>query len=165
MGIGIVGSYKYQEVHLNNKLDWTDHTAASYKEGQNRLHLLRKLRSFGVQGVLQTTFYDSVVASTIFYGEVCWSSSISAAGRERLGLSRPAPSWDALLTQCRWWEREIWWISCHLCWWRSPTPCRSLSQHWAAPSAIDWYIKLCDGEVLQVLPSCCRHTRGARANP
>ena len=52
---------------------------------------------------------------------------------------RPAPSWDALLTQCRWWERAGWWTSCHHCWCRSPTPCRSLSQHWSAPSATDWY--------------------------
>ena len=50
----------------------------------NRLYLLRKLRSFGVQGDLLTSFYDSVVASAIFYGVVCWSSSISAADRRRL---------------------------------------------------------------------------------
>ena len=69
---------------MNNKPDWTDHTAATYTRGQSRVHLLRKLRSFGVQGALLTTFYDSVVASAIFYGVVCWSSSISAAGRKRL---------------------------------------------------------------------------------
>ena len=50
----------------------------------NRLYLLRKLRSFGVQGDLLTSFYDSVVASAIFYGVVCWSSSISAVDRMRL---------------------------------------------------------------------------------
>ena len=69
---------------MNNKLDWTDHTAATYKKGQSRLHLLRKLRSFGVQGAYLTTYYDSVVASDIFYGVVCWSSSTLAAGRRRL---------------------------------------------------------------------------------
>ena len=54
------------------------------REGQSRLHLLRKLRSFWVQGAPLTSFYDSVVASAIFYRVVCWSSSISAAGRRRL---------------------------------------------------------------------------------
>ena len=44
--IEMVTSYKYLGVHMNNKLDWTDHTAAIYKQGQSRLHLLRKLRSF-----------------------------------------------------------------------------------------------------------------------
>ncbi|XP_030580600.1 uncharacterized protein LOC115776942 [Archocentrus centrarchus] len=46
--------YKYLGVHINNKLDWTDYigtdyTVALYKEGQSRLHLLRRLRSFGVE--------------------------------------------------------------------------------------------------------------------
>ena len=36
-----------------------------------------------MQGALLTYFYDSVVASAIFYGAVCWSSIISAAGRKR----------------------------------------------------------------------------------
>ena len=38
--IEIVTSYKYLGVHMNNKLDWTDHTAATYKKVQSRLHLL-----------------------------------------------------------------------------------------------------------------------------
>ena len=67
-----------------HKLDWTDHTVATYKKGQSRVHLLRKLRSFGMQGALLITFYDSVVASAIFYGVVCWRSSTSAAGTRRL---------------------------------------------------------------------------------
>ncbi|KAI4894872.1 hypothetical protein NFI96_019185 [Prochilodus magdalenae] len=77
-------SCKYLGVHLNNKLDWTDNTPALYKKGQSRLHLLRRLRSFGVQGALLRTFYDVVLASAIFYGVVCWSSSISNADRKRL---------------------------------------------------------------------------------
>ena len=48
--IEMTTSYKYLGVHMNNKLDWTDHTAATYKKGQNRLHLLRKLRSFEGRG-------------------------------------------------------------------------------------------------------------------
>ncbi|KAI4895189.1 hypothetical protein NFI96_023720 [Prochilodus magdalenae] len=83
MDIEIVRSYKYLGVHLN-KLDWTDNTAALYKKGQSRLHLLRRLRSFGVQGALLRTFFDAVVASAIFYGVVCWGSSISTADRKRL---------------------------------------------------------------------------------
>ena len=82
--IEIVDSYKYLGVHLNKNLDWTANTQALYKKGQSRLHLLRRLRSFGVQEALLRTFYDSVVASAIFYGVVCWSSSITAAERKRL---------------------------------------------------------------------------------
>lgn len=41
--------------------------------------------------------FDPVVASAIFYGVVCWGSSLSTADKKRLNkLKRPAPSWDAL---------------------------------------------------------------------
>ena len=38
-------------VRLNSELHWTDNTDALYKKGQSRLHLLRRLRSFGVQRI------------------------------------------------------------------------------------------------------------------
>lgn len=41
---------------------------ALYKKGQSRLHLLRRMRSFGVQ----RTFYGTVVASVLLYALVCW---------------------------------------------------------------------------------------------
>ncbi|KAI3355625.1 hypothetical protein L3Q82_017914 [Scortum barcoo] len=65
--IDTVKSYKYLGVHLNDSLDWSDNTNALVKKGNSRLFLLRRLRSFGVQGPLLRTFYDSVVASAIFY--------------------------------------------------------------------------------------------------
>ncbi|TWW63630.1 putative RNA-directed DNA polymerase from transposon BS [Takifugu flavidus] len=77
LDIKIVGEYKYLGVHLNNKLDWTHNTDALYKKGQSHLHLLRRLRSFG-------DFYDSVVASVIFYAVVCWSCGSSERDRKRL---------------------------------------------------------------------------------
>ncbi|KAI3351326.1 hypothetical protein L3Q82_005871 [Scortum barcoo] len=51
---------------------------------RRRHFLLRRLRSFGVQGPLLRTFYDSVVASAIFYGIVCWASSITDRDRRRM---------------------------------------------------------------------------------
>ncbi|TWW75331.1 hypothetical protein D4764_14G0013340 [Takifugu flavidus] len=73
----VVKSYDYLGVHLNNNLDWTHNTETLVKKGNSRLFLLRRLRSFGVQGPLLRTFYDSVVGSAIFYGIACWSSSIT----------------------------------------------------------------------------------------
>uniref|UniRef100_A0A669BD36 Reverse transcriptase domain-containing protein n=1 Tax=Oreochromis niloticus TaxID=8128 RepID=A0A669BD36_ORENI len=93
MDIEAVDSYRYLGVHLNNKLDWTHNSDALYRKGQSRLYLLRRLRSFGVEGPLLKTFYDSVVASAIFYGVVCWGGSISAGDRKRLNrLIRRASS-------------------------------------------------------------------------
>ena len=66
--IEMVTSYKYLGVHMNNKLDWTDHTAATYRKGQSRLHLAEEAQVLGMEGALLTTLYDSVVALAIFYG-------------------------------------------------------------------------------------------------
>ena len=49
--------YKYIGVHLNNKLDLSDHTAVTCKKGQSSIHLLRKLRSFGVMGTPATEMH------------------------------------------------------------------------------------------------------------
>ncbi|KAI4900366.1 hypothetical protein NFI96_031824 [Prochilodus magdalenae] len=84
MDIERVDSYKYLGVHLNNKLGWSVNTTALHIKGQSRLYLLRRLRSCGVQGALLRTFFHTVVASAIFYGVVCWGSSISTADRKRL---------------------------------------------------------------------------------
>ena len=56
--IEIVESYKYLGVHLNNKLDWSDNSNALYKKGHSRLFLLRRLRSFVVEGALLKSFFD-----------------------------------------------------------------------------------------------------------
>ncbi|KAI3356196.1 hypothetical protein L3Q82_017178, partial [Scortum barcoo] len=45
----------------------------------------KRLRSFGVQGLSSGPSYDSVVASAIFYGIVCWASSITDRGQEENG--------------------------------------------------------------------------------
>ncbi|TWW80191.1 hypothetical protein D4764_01G0000060 [Takifugu flavidus] len=82
--VDVVESYKYLGVHLNNNLDWSHNTDALVKKGNSRLFLLRRLRSFGVQGPLLRTFYYSVVGSAIFYGIVCWSSSITDRDRKRM---------------------------------------------------------------------------------
>ena len=84
LDIEIVEEYKNLGVHINNKLDWTHNTDVLYKKGQSRLHLLRRLRSFGVCRSLLKTFYDSVVASAIFYVVVCWGCGSSERDRKRL---------------------------------------------------------------------------------
>lgn len=82
--IEIVDSYKYLGVHLNNKLDRTTNTDVLYKKGQSRLHLLRRLRSFGVCRTLLRTFYDTVVASALFYAVACWGSGCTDRDRSRI---------------------------------------------------------------------------------
>ena len=89
------------------------------------------LWSFGVQGALLRTFGDSVVATAISFGVVCWSSSITAADRKWLNilirrassvLGFPAPDPVEVVGDRR----------------THPTPITVHLHHWAAPSSIGW---------------------------
>ena len=88
--VDVVSDYKFLGVHLDNKLDWTKNTEAVYKKGQSRLYFLRRPRSFNVCNIMLRMFYQSVVASAIFFGVVCWGSRLRAADANR--ISRKAGS-------------------------------------------------------------------------
>ncbi|KAI3353878.1 hypothetical protein L3Q82_005088 [Scortum barcoo] len=62
-----VEDYKYLGVVIDNRLDWKSNTEAVYKKGMSRLSFLRKLRSFNVGSRMLEIFYQSVVASAIFF--------------------------------------------------------------------------------------------------
>lgn len=82
--VEIVKTYKYLGVYLNNKLNWSDNTMHVYKKGQSRIHLLRRLRSFGVSHVLLKTFYDSVVSSVILYSATSWGGGLLEKEKNKL---------------------------------------------------------------------------------
>ena len=56
-------------------------TEAVYKKGQSRLYFLRRLLSFNI---MLKMFYQSVVASTIFFAVVCWDSRLWAADTNKI---------------------------------------------------------------------------------
>lgn len=75
-------SYKYLSVHNNIRLDWSDNNTLLFRKGQSRLYLLRRIWAWR-----RHFFPDTVVASAIFFGVVCWASSISITDRKRLSLN------------------------------------------------------------------------------
>ena len=77
-------NYKCLCLTINHRLDWRSNTEAVYKKGMNRLFFLRKLRSFSVYSQMLEIFYQSVVASVLFFTVVCWGSSIGARDTDRL---------------------------------------------------------------------------------
>ena len=66
-----VEDYKYLGVVIDNRLDWKSNTEAVYRKGMSRLCFLRKLSSFKVCSKMLEIFYQSVVASVIFFAAVC----------------------------------------------------------------------------------------------
>ncbi len=72
--VEIVKSYKYLDVQLDDKLEWTTNTEAVYTKGLSQFYILRRLRSFSVCNKMLQVFYQSVVANTIFIAVVCWGA-------------------------------------------------------------------------------------------
>uniref|UniRef100_A0A8C4TB68 Reverse transcriptase domain-containing protein n=1 Tax=Erpetoichthys calabaricus TaxID=27687 RepID=A0A8C4TB68_ERPCA len=77
-------TYKYLGVQLDDKLDWTANTDALCKKGQSWLYFLRRLASFNICNKMLQMFYQTVVASAIFYAVVCWGGSIKKRDTSRL---------------------------------------------------------------------------------
>ncbi len=82
--VELVTSYKYLGVNLDHKLQWSLNTEVLYKKGLSRLYLLRKLRSFNICSKMLHMFYQSVMASTIFFAAVCWGTGINAKDSNKL---------------------------------------------------------------------------------
>ena len=69
---------------LDKNLSWAINTDHFYKKGKSRLYFLRRLRSFNICSKLLSMFYQSVVASILFYAVVCWGGSTTKRDRSRL---------------------------------------------------------------------------------
>lgn len=79
-----VEDYKYLGVHIDNKLDWGENTDALHRKGQSRHYFLRRMRSFNICRSMLGIFYESVVASAIFFSVICWGSMLRIADTNRL---------------------------------------------------------------------------------
>lgn len=73
--VEIVPSYKYLGLTVDNKLDWTLNTDYIYKKSQSRLYFLQRLASFNICTKLIQMFYNSAVASVLFFAVASWGSS------------------------------------------------------------------------------------------
>lgn len=82
--VEVVRTYRYLGLQLDNKLDWSFNTETLYKKAQSRLYFLRRLGSFKICQKLLLMFYQSVVASVLFYAVVCWGGSIKKRDASQL---------------------------------------------------------------------------------
>jgi len=83
-GIQSVEQYKYLGTVLDRNLNFSANTDALCKKGQQRLHCLRKLRSFNVDKTLMCMFYRSYIESCISYSLMCWFNSLSVKNKNRI---------------------------------------------------------------------------------
>ena len=82
--VEVVRTYKYLGLQLDDTLDWTANLDAVQRKGQSRLYFLRRLGSFNICKKLLQMFYQSMVASVLFFAVVCWGGSSKKRDAARL---------------------------------------------------------------------------------
>ncbi len=100
-------TYKYLDVLLDNKLDWSANVSDLYRKGQSRLFFLRRLRSFDVCSNLLLMFYQTVETSALFYASLLGRQhdrqKQQAPGKAGKKGSRPVQCWAG-----DWTHWELW---------------------------------------------------------
>ena len=71
-----VTTYRYLGTIIDNKLSWEDQTKRSVAKGYQRLHFLRKLKSFHVDQTILKLFYMNVVQSAFLFCYIVWFGAL-----------------------------------------------------------------------------------------
>lgn len=86
VNVELVKTYKYLGLQVDNSLDWTPNMDILHRKTQSRLYFLRRLGSFNICKKLLLVFYQTVVASVIFYAVVCWGGNRKKRDRAQLDI-------------------------------------------------------------------------------
>ena len=73
----VVSSFKYLGTVVDSKLSFNGNVVYVYKKAQQRLYLLRKLRSFGVGSHVLEFVYRCLVESVLSFNTVTWCGNLS----------------------------------------------------------------------------------------
>jgi hypothetical protein len=83
--IEIVTSFKYLGTVVDEKLNFSEHVGTVHKKAQQRLYLLRKLRSFNVSTHILGSVYRALVESIVAFNVVSWCGQASLTNKTKLG--------------------------------------------------------------------------------
>jgi len=76
--------FKYLDTLIDDKLSFRDNSDLIYKKSQQRLYLLRKVRSFGVSRELLQIVYKSLVESVLTFNIVVWYENLGVKGKAKV---------------------------------------------------------------------------------
>ena len=82
--VEIVDSFKYLGLVLDSKLSFSDHISLTVKKCQQRLYILRRLRSFHLDSKLLLNLYRSIIEPVLTYCSIIFLPSIAVTARNRL---------------------------------------------------------------------------------
>ncbi len=79
-----VEAFRYLSIEVDRTLSFSVHAEQAYKKAQQRLFLLRKLRSFNVSKDILTVVYRSLIESVLTYNISSWYTFLSAKDKTKL---------------------------------------------------------------------------------
>ena len=79
-----VDSFTYLGLTLDNKLRFDQHITSIHKRFQQRLHVIRKLRSLSVAPHLLLLLYKSIIQPVLLYCSACYFTLLSMPNRNKL---------------------------------------------------------------------------------
>ena len=82
--LNLMSNFKYLGTLIDNKLSFSDNSDLIYKKSQQRLYLLRKLRSLDVSRELLQIVYKSLVESVLTFNIVVWYGNLGVKGKAKL---------------------------------------------------------------------------------
>ena len=82
--VEIVDTYKYLGTVFDSQLKFDVNTHSLVKRGQQRIYLLRKLKSFSVDTKILSLFYQSFIESLLTFSFICWFHGLTVKDRNSL---------------------------------------------------------------------------------
>ena len=79
-----VDFFKYLGTVLDKNLKFTDHVDYVYKKANQRMYLLRKLKSFNVDSYILDLVYKSLVQSVLTFNIVTWYGNLGVREKKKL---------------------------------------------------------------------------------
>ena len=76
--------FKYLGTEIDTSLSFSQHTNTIFKKAQQRLHLLRKLRTFQVSKDVLTLVYRSLIESVLTFNISSWYNQLTIKHKTRL---------------------------------------------------------------------------------
>ena len=84
--VEILKSFKNLGTVLDERLSFCEHVDYVYKRAQQRLFLLRKLKSFDVRQHILQLFYRCLIESVLSFNVITWYGNVS--GKNKVKLAR-----------------------------------------------------------------------------
>ena len=82
--VEVVDKFKYLGTVIDTNLDFQENTDQIYKKCQQRMYLLRKLKSFDVCPDILQTVYRSMIESVLIFNIACWYNFLTLSNKKKL---------------------------------------------------------------------------------